>query len=83
MPGRHAVALAIMRDMAGEGEAKPDDGASFIADGLASGAYDADGVDLTLIRLFLGLTPAERLDQASASAGAVEELRALNAPAFR
>jgi len=49
----------------------------FIADGIAAGAYNEDGVDVTLIRVFLRMTPAERLDEASAAANAIEELRAL------
>ncbi|HYN43593.1 MAG TPA: hypothetical protein VE129_17580 [Thermoanaerobaculia bacterium] len=69
--------------MSGEGEPKTDDEEPFIADGLAAGAYNEDGVDVTLIRMFLRLTPAERLDEASASANGIEELRALQASASR
>ncbi len=57
--------------------------APFVADGLAAGAYNEEGVDLTLIRMFLRLTPAERLDEASSSANGIEELRALQVPASR
>jgi hypothetical protein len=55
------------------------DEAPFVADGLAAGAYNEEGVDLTLVRMFLGLTQAERLDEASAVANGIEELRALRA----
>jgi hypothetical protein len=57
--------------------------APFVADGLAAGAYNEEGVDLTLIRMFLSLTPAERLDGANASANGIEELRALQTSASR
>jgi hypothetical protein len=73
----------MMRGVSGEGEPKKDDEEPFIANGLAAGAYNEDGVDVTLIRMFLRLTPAERLDEASASANGIEELRALQASAFR
>ncbi len=73
----------MMRGMSGEGEPKTDDGGAFIADGLAAGAYNEDGVDVTLIRMFLRLTPAQRLDEASAFANGIEELRALQVPASR
>ncbi|MHB8798984.1 MAG: hypothetical protein ACYDBY_11035 [Thermoanaerobaculia bacterium] len=69
--------------MPDELEPKREDEASFVADGLAAGAYNEEGVDLTLIRMFLKLTPAERLDEASAWANGVEELRALQASAPR
>lgn len=36
----------------------------FVADGMEAGAYNEEGVDLTLIRMFLRMTPAERLDAA-------------------
>lgn len=72
-----------MRSMPDAVEPKRDDEAPFVADGLAAGAYNEDGVDVTLIRMFLALTPAERLDQASASANGIEELRALQRPASR
>lgn len=62
-----------------EGELKSVDEAPFVADGIAAGSYNEDGVDVTLIRAFLRLTPAERLDAASASANGIEELRALYA----
>ncbi len=39
---------------------------------------DEDGVDLTLIRCQLALTPRERLREASEFASAVERLRARN-----
>ncbi|MBL8114655.1 MAG: hypothetical protein JNK60_17375 [Acidobacteria bacterium] len=51
----------------------------FVADGIEAGAYNEEGVDLTLIRMFLSMTPAERLDAASAAANAIYELRALHA----
>lgn len=51
----------------------------FVADGMEAGAYNEEGVDLTLIRMFLRMTPAERLDAASAAANAIYELRALHA----
>lgn len=56
-----------------------DDETPFVADGIAAGAYNEDGVDLTLIRMFLKMTPAERLDQASECANGIVELRALYA----
>jgi hypothetical protein len=73
----------MMRSMSDAVEPRRDDEAPFIADGLAAGAYDENGVDLTLIRMFLRMTPAERLDEASASANAIEALRALQRPANR
>jgi hypothetical protein len=73
----------MMRSMSDAVEPKRDDEAPFIADGLAAGAYDENGVDLTLTRMFLRMTPAERLDEASASANAIEALRALQRPASR
>ncbi|HMM34956.1 MAG TPA: hypothetical protein PKA62_09525 [Thermoanaerobaculia bacterium] len=60
--------------MADTVEPKPDDEKPFVADGIAAGAYNEEGVDLTLIRMFLRLTPAERLDEASAWANALVEL---------
>lgn len=73
----------MMKTMPDELEPKREDEAPFVADGLAAGAYNEEGVDLTLIRLFLRLTPAERLDEASASANGVEELRALQTAVTR
>lgn len=73
----------MMRSVSNEAGPQGEDGASFVADGLAAGAYNEDGVDVTLIRMFLGLTPAERLDEASAAANGIEELRALRSPASR
>ena len=73
----------MMRGVPDEVEPKREDEAPFVADGLAAGAYNEEGVDLTLIRMFLRLTPAERLDEASASANGIEELRALQTAAFR
>lgn len=70
----------MMRNVSKEVEPRREDAEPFVADGLAAGAYNEDGVDVTLIRMFLGLTPAERLDEASASANGIEELRALRAP---
>ncbi|MCL4810596.1 MAG: hypothetical protein KJ062_22780 [Thermoanaerobaculia bacterium] len=64
-------------------EPRRNDEAPFVADGLAAGAYDENGVDLTLIRMFLRLTPAERLDEASAFANGIERLRALQSPENR
>jgi hypothetical protein len=40
--------------------------------------YSEDGVDLTLIRWFLSLTPAERLDYLDQHLNAVLEIRQLN-----
>jgi hypothetical protein len=40
--------------------------------------YSEDGVDLTLIRWFLSLTPAERLDYVQGHANDVLEVRRLN-----
>jgi hypothetical protein len=73
----------MMKGVSDEVEPKREDEASFVADGLAAGAYNEEGVDLTLIRMFLRLTPAERLDEASASANGIEELRELQRPASR
>jgi len=64
-------------------EPNQDDDAPFVADGLAAGAYDEEGVDLTLVRMLLRLTPAERLDEASAAAIGIAELRALRSAAPR
>ena len=64
----------MMRSVSDEVEPKREDEAPFVADGLAAGAYNEEGVDLTLIRMFLRLTPAERLDEASAWANALVEL---------
>jgi len=41
--------------------------------------YSADGVDLTLIRWMLSLTPAERLQVAQRQSNAIVALRELNA----
>lgn len=40
--------------------------------------YSEDGVDLTLIRWFLSLTPAERLDYLQRHVNAVLAIRMLN-----
>jgi hypothetical protein len=40
--------------------------------------YSEDGVDLTLIRWFLSLTPAERLDYVEAHVNAILRIRVLN-----
>jgi hypothetical protein len=64
-------------------EPKKEDEAPFVADELAAGAYDEEGVDLTLVRMFLRLSPAERLDEASAAANGIAELRALRSAAPR
>jgi len=47
----------------------------FIAHGTAAGAYNEDGVDLTLIREFLRLTPLERLCLVDDYAQEIEYLR--------
>ena len=44
-------------------------------------AYSPDGVDLTLIRWMLSLTPAERLDVLQGFVDSVEEIRARNSKA--
>jgi hypothetical protein len=72
-----------MRTMSNEAEPRTADESPFDADGLAAGAYNEEGVDVTLVRMFLSLTPAERLDEASAAANGIEELRALRSPAPR
>ena len=41
--------------------------------------YSEDGVDLTLIRWFLSLTPAERLQFLQGQVNAILEIRRLNA----
>jgi hypothetical protein len=41
--------------------------------------YGADGIDLTLIRWMLSLTPAERLQVLQRFVNSVEEIRAQNA----
>jgi hypothetical protein len=41
--------------------------------------YSEDGVDLTLIRWFLTLTPAERLQYLQRQINAIEQIRDLNA----
>jgi hypothetical protein len=43
--------------------------------------YSADGVDLTLIRWMLSLTPMERLQVLQRFVNSVEEIRAQNAGA--
>lgn len=73
----------MMTSVSDEAEPKREEEATFVADGLTAGAYNEEGVDLTLIRMFLRLTPAERLDEASASANGIEELRALQISASR
>jgi hypothetical protein len=40
--------------------------------------YSEDGLDLTLIRWFLSLTPAERLDYLQEHLNAILEIRRLN-----
>lgn len=44
-------------------------------------AYSPDGVDLTLIRWMLSLTPAERLDVLQGYVDSVMEIRARNSKA--
>ena len=46
---------------------------------LANSEYCADGIDLTLIRWMLSLTPAERLQVLQRFVNSVEEIRAHNA----
>jgi hypothetical protein len=46
---------------------------------LANSEYSADGIDLTLIRWMLSLTPAERLVVLQRFVNSVEEIRARNA----
>ena len=41
-------------------------------------AYSEDGIDLTLIRWMLSLTPAERLDVLQGFVDSVEAIRARN-----
>jgi hypothetical protein len=48
--------------------------------GLPEGAYSEDGVDLTLIRWMLSLTPAERLQVLQNFVNAVLRIRARNPP---
>jgi hypothetical protein len=43
--------------------------------------YSDDGVDLSLIRWMLSLTPAERLEFVDDHAAGIEEIRKLNARA--
>jgi hypothetical protein len=45
----------------------------------AEAEYSADGVDLSLIRWMLSLTPAERLQVLQRHVDAIEEIRKLNA----
>jgi hypothetical protein len=40
--------------------------------------YDSNGVDLTLIRWMLTLTPVERIEHIQQAADSLEELRSLN-----
>ncbi len=40
-------------------------------------AYSPDGVDLTLIRWFLSLTPEERLDELQSAVNSIESMREL------
>ena len=47
----------------------------------AEPAYSKDGVDLTLIRWMLSLTPAERLDVLQGFADSLAEIRVRNAAA--
>ena len=44
----------------------------------AENAYDRNGVDLTLIRWMLTLTPVERIEHIQQAADSLEELRSLN-----
>jgi len=73
----------MMKAVSNEVDPQREAEAPFVADGLAAGAYNEEGVDLTLVRMFLGLSPAERLDEASAAANGIEELRALRSHASR
>jgi len=71
----------MIRIVSDDLEPNKEDEAPFVADGLAAGAYNEEGVDVTLVRMFLRLTPAERLDEASAAANGIAELRALRSHA--
>ena len=51
------------------------------ADTIPLTDYSDDGVDLTLIRWMLSLTPAERLNLAEQSANEILAIRELNARA--
>ena len=73
----------MMRSVSNEVEPEKEDEAPFVADGRTAGAYNEEGVDVSLVRMFLRLTPAERLDEASAAANGIGELRALRTPASR
>ena len=44
----------------------------------AEHAYDKNGVDLTLIRWMLSLTPVERIEHIQQAADSLQELRSLN-----
>ena len=44
----------------------------------AERAYDRNGVDLTLIRWMLTLTPVERIEHIQQAADSLQELRSLN-----
>jgi hypothetical protein len=46
---------------------------------LENSEYSADGIDLSLIRWMLSLTPAERLQVLQQFVNSVEEIRAENA----
>jgi hypothetical protein len=48
-------------------------------DARENSEYSADGVDITLIRWMLSLTPAERLQVLQQFVNSVEEIRAQNA----
>jgi len=47
-------------------------------DGVAEAEYSEDGVDLTLIRWMLSLTPAERLEALQSFVDSVFAIRARN-----
>jgi hypothetical protein len=49
------------------------------ADSAPAPEYSEDGVDLSLIRWMLSLTPAERLEYLSERIADIETIRALNA----
>ena len=73
----------MIRSVSNEAGPQGQDEAPFVADGLAAGAYNEEGVDVTLVRMFLRMNPAERLDEASAAASGIEELRTLRLPVSR
>lgn len=63
--------LTVTRSVSDDVGPKTEGEEPFVADGLAAGAYNEEGVDLTLVPVFLRLTPAGRLDEASAAANGI------------